>query len=101
MKFQEYLFETFKNYNPDFFIFGHTNNINLDTLNNIKSINKTLIISQWNEDPVMPSLGYSKKNIQNISLYSNLVDHNFITTHPSILKKQNKDIKNLHFFCSS
>ena len=68
MKFQEYLFETFKNYNPDFFIFGHTNNINLDTLNNIKSINKTLIISQWNEDPVMPSLGYSKK-IYKISLY--------------------------------
>ncbi len=98
IKFQEYLFETFKNYNPDFFIFGHTNNIDLDTLNNIKSTNKSLIISQWNEDPVMPSLGYSRKNIQNISLYSNIVDHNFITTHPSILKKQNKNIKNLHFF---
>ena len=98
LKFQEYLFETFKNYNPDFFIFGHTNNINLDTLNKIKSTNKNLIISQWNEDPVMPSLGYSKKNIENISLYSDLVNHNFITTHPSVLKKQNKDIKNLHFF---
>ena len=98
LKFQEYLFETFRNYNPDFFIFGHTNNINLDTLNKIKSTNKNLIISQWNEDPVMPSLGYSKKNIENISLYSDLVNHNFITTHPSVLKKQNKDIKNLHFF---
>ena len=26
-QFQEYLVNTFKNYNPDFFIFGHTNNI--------------------------------------------------------------------------
>ena len=73
LKFQNYLIETFKNYNPDLLIFGHTNNINIDTLDKIKSANKGLIISQWNEDPVMPSLGYSKKNIQNISLYSELV----------------------------
>ena len=97
-KFQSYLLETFKNYNPDFFIFGHTNNINMNTLHDIKSYNKNLIISQWNEDPVMPSLDYSKKNIANISLYSDVVDHNFITTDPSVLKKQKIDIKNLHFF---
>ena len=96
--FQNYLYETFRNYNPDFFIFGHTNNIDLLTLNKIRSSNKNLVISQWNEDPIMPSLDYSKKNIQNISLYSGIVDHNFITTDPSILKKQNKNIKNLHFF---
>ena len=97
-QFQEYLIKTFKNYNPDFFIFGHTNNINLNTLNIIKENNKNLIISQWNEDPVMPSLDYSKKNIQNIQLYSQIVDHNFITTDPSVLKKQKIDISNLHFF---
>ena len=34
----------------------------------------------------MPSLNYSMQNISNINLYSNYVDHNFITTHPSILK---------------
>ena len=97
-KFQDYLYETFRNYNPDLFIFGHTNNISSQTLNKIKHLNKSLIISQWNEDPVMPSLSYSKKNIENISLYSDYVDHNFITTDPSILIKQNKKIKNLHFF---
>ena len=59
--FQEYLLETFRNYNPDFFIFSHTNNIDIDTLNAIKITNKNLTISQWNEDPVMPSLDYSKK----------------------------------------
>ena len=46
----------------------------------------------------MPSLSYSKKNIENISVYSDIVDHNFISTHPSVLLKQNKKIKNLHFF---
>ncbi|WP_435087080.1 glycosyltransferase [Candidatus Pelagibacter bacterium nBUS_33] len=96
-RFQNYLIETFKNYNPDLLFFGHTNNISLDTLQVIKSLNKNLIISQWNEDPVMRSLDYSKQNISNINLYSNFVDHNFITTHPSVVKnKINSD--NLHFY---
>ena len=97
-KFQEYLIETFKNYNPDFLFFGHTKNINSETIEQFRTINKNLIISQWNEDPVMPSLDYSKNNINNISYYANLVDHNFITTEPSVFKKQNNNVKNLHFF---
>jgi hypothetical protein len=97
-KFQKYLLETFKNYNPDLLFFGHTKNIELETIDKFKSTNKNLIISQWNEDPIMPSLDYSKTNIRNISYYGNNVDHNFITTDPSIFKKQNTKIKNLHFF---
>ena len=97
-KFQEYLIETFKNYNPDFLFFGHTKNIKSETIDQFRAINKSLIISQWNEDPVMPSLDYSKTNISNISYYANLVDHNFITTDPQIFKKQNNNVKNLHFF---
>ena len=96
--FQKYLIESFRNYNPDLLFFGHTKNIDLETIDILKSINKNLIISQWNEDPVMPSLKYSKNNIENIKRYSNLVDHTFITTDPSELKKQEKDINNLHFF---
>ena len=46
----------------------------------------------------MKSLKYSKKNIENISYYSDIVDHNFISTDTSILKKEIKNIKNLHFF---
>ena len=95
--FQKYLIETFRNYNPDLLFFGHTKNIDLNTIDEIKSINKDLIISQWNEDPVMPSLDYSSQNISNISLYSNFVDHNFITTDPSILKKH-LNLNNFHFF---
>src|SRR6056300_1050868 len=77
-KFQNYIIETFKNYNPDLLFFGHTKNLKLETLDELKSINKNLIISQWNEDPVMPSLKYSKKNIHNINIYADFVDHNFI-----------------------
>ena len=95
--FQTFLIDTFKNYNPDIVFFGHTKNLELNTLDAFKSINKNLILSQWNEDPVMPSLNYSKHNISNIKLYSDFVDHNFITTDPSILNKTiNKN--NFNFF---
>ena len=97
-KFQEFLIETFKNYNPDFLFFGHTKNIDIETIDQFRSINKNLIISQWNEDPIMPSLSYSRTNIKNISYYAKLVDHNFITTDPSVFIKQNSKVKNLHFF---
>ena len=75
-----------------------TQNIELNTLDEFKSINKNLILSQWNEDPVMKSLNYSKKNIS-INMYSDIVDHNFITTNPSIIKNK-INTKNLHFFFS-
>ncbi len=97
-KFQEYLVNTFKNYNPDLIFFGHTQNIKKDTINELKNLNKGIILSQWNEDPIMKSLSYSKQNLANISHYSDIVDHNFITTDPSILKKQIKTTNNFHFF---
>ena len=97
VNFQNYLIETCKNYNPDLLFFGHTKNIDLATIKELKLLNKNLIISQWNEDPVMSDLSYSRQNITNINLYSDSVDHNFITTDPSVLKKKiNSD--NLHFF---
>ncbi len=96
-KFQDYLVNTSKNYNPDLIFFGHTQNIAVETIKEFKNLNEKLIISQWNEDPVMKSLTYSKKNVENINKYSEIVDHNFVTTHPSVLKKQKINIKNLHF----
>jgi glycosyltransferase involved in cell wall biosynthesis len=97
VNFQNYLIETCKNYNPDLLFFGHTKNIDPDTFKELKLLNKNLIISQWNEDPVMPDLSYSRQNITNINLYSDSVHHNFITTDPSVVKKKiNSD--NLHFF---
>ncbi len=96
--FQKYLIETFKNYNPDMLFFGHSKNIDLETIDTLRSLNRNLIVSQWNEDPIMPSLDYSKNNLENIKKYSSLVDHTFITTHPSEIKKQIKNKDNFHFF---
>ena len=45
----------------------------------------------------MPGLDYSKRNLTNINKYSNLVDFNFITTHPSVLKKYNGNFDNFDF----
>ena len=97
VNFQNYLIETCKNYKPDLIFFGHTNNIDLDTILELRNLNKNLVISQWNEDPVMSSLNYSIKNISNISKYASFVDHNFITTDPSVIKKKIKT-NNFHFF---
>ena len=95
--FQNFLIESFKNYNPDIVFFGHTKNIELNTFDAFKSINRNLILSQWNEDPVMPGLNYSKQNISNIKLYSDFVDHNFITTDPLVLNKS-INTNNFNFF---
>jgi len=95
--FQHFIEESFKNYNPDIMFFGHTKNLNLETIDKLKSINKNLILSQWNEDPVMPGLNYSKQNISNINYYADFVDHNFITTHPSVIKNKVNN-KNFNFF---
>ena len=97
-KFQDYLINTFKNYNPDLIFFGHTKNIERKTIKEFKNLNNNLVISQWNEDPVMKSLNYSKQNIKNILNYSDIVDHTFVTTDPNVLRKQQHIIKNLHFF---
>ena len=96
--FQKYLLEVFKNYNPDLFFFGHTNNIDLSTIDELRSNNRNLIISHWNEDPLMPGLKFSQKNIENIKPYINVVDHNFITSHESVLKNQFKNCKFNFFF---
>ena len=81
----------FKNLKKYYFI----NKLNLEHLKKLdkdvsiiyrnysSNINKNLIISQWNEDPIMPSLKDSKSNVSKISFYGNKVDHNFITTDPS------------------
>jgi glycosyltransferase involved in cell wall biosynthesis len=96
--FQNHLIDVFKNYNPDLFFFGHTKNINISTIKELKSNNKNLIISHWNEDPLMPGLKFSKKNIENIKPYVEIVDHNFITSHLSVLRNQFKNCKFYFFF---
>tara|TARA_B100000963_G_scaffold202745_1_gene176569 strand:+ start:4875 stop:6980 length:2106 start_codon:yes stop_codon:yes gene_type:complete len=97
-KFHTYLIETFKNYNPDLIIFGHSDNINYEILNEFKTLNKDIIISQWNEDPLMTSLDETSDNIKKLKKFIPSVDHSFITTNPSALSVPKNYFKNIHFF---
>jgi len=97
-KFHSYLLKTFKNYNPDLIIFGHTDNLSADIISNFKELNKNLIVSQWNEDPLMKKLHDTNINNEKIKKFFPLVDHSFITTNPDCLNISKKYIKNVHFF---
>ncbi len=97
-KFHNYLIETFKNYNPDLVIFGHSDNINQEILSDFRSINKKIIISQWNEDPLMKNLSDTSENVDKLKRFFPMVDHSFITTNPSVLKLSKKFTQNIHFF---
>ena len=57
-----------------------------------------ILISHWNEDPMMKSVNDSINNLNKISKFNDLVDHSFVTTDPSILLKRDNQIKNLSFF---
>ncbi|MBD1144693.1 glycosyltransferase [Pelagibacterales bacterium SAG-MED37] len=97
-KFHSYLIETFKNYNPDLIIFGHSDNITKNILYDFKRLNKNIIISQWNEDPFMNNLADKLDNKDKLKKFLPLVDHSFITTNPSVLNFSKKNNQNIHFF---
>lgn len=97
-RFKKYLLETFKNYNPNLVIFGHSDNITPEILTNLRSLNKDVVISQWNEDPLMADKYVNKNNKIKLDALLPLVDHSFITTDPNILKIPQKYRNNVHFF---
>jgi len=86
------ILETTKNYNPDFILLGHSNNIYDETFEEIKSNNKNIVISQWFEDHLADTGPDYLSNRRKIFKYRNYMKSNFITTHPSalrFLKKEN------------
>ena len=96
-KFRSYLLETCKNYNPDLLIFGHSNNLNPELLDEFKSINQRTIISQWNEDPLMKNSKISKNNSDNLKSYFPFTDHIFITTSPDSTNLEKSKFENINF----
>ncbi|MBD1162610.1 glycosyltransferase [Pelagibacterales bacterium SAG-MED12] len=97
-RFHNYLIETFKNYNPDLILFGHSNNITEELINDFRSLNKNIIITQWNEDPLMDNLPDTTDNINNLKKFIPFVDHTFITTNPSVVNFSSKNKGDIHFF---
>ena len=65
------ILETTKNYNPDFILLGHSNNIYDETFEKIKSNNKNVVISQWFEDHLAdtgPDYQSNRKKYLNIKI---------------------------------
>ena len=97
-KFNSYLINTTKNYNPDLITFGHTNNLDLNLLGNLKNINRNIVISQWNEDPLMNTSSEAKANIHKVKNFLSKIDHTFITTNPNVTSFGKKYSNNIHYF---
>ena len=96
-KFHGYLIKTAKNYNPDLVIFGHTDNLNENILNDIRNTNNRIIISQWNEDPLMDNFIGQNHNINKVKKFIPFVDHTFLTTDPKQTIFKQKRYKNINF----
>ena len=77
--------ETVMNYSPDLIILGHSDNLNIETFEQIKKINKNLKIIQWFEDNLHTNGPDPLLNQKRLLKYKSFIDHNFITTHPSVL----------------
>ena len=79
------ILDTTMNYKPDLLLLGHAYDIDLNTLDEIKRTNKNIKIAQWFEDHLHEEGPDYKSNRSKLLKYDNLIDHNFITTHPSSL----------------
>jgi glycosyltransferase involved in cell wall biosynthesis len=96
-KFHGYLVKTAKNYNPDFIIFGHTDNVNEEILNDIRNINNRVVISQWNEDPLMDNFNGFNDNINKVKKFLPYVDNTYLTTDPNQTIFKSKNYNNINF----
>ncbi len=81
------LIETIKNYNPDLLILGHADLIKRSTLIKIKKEFSHLKIAQWFLDRMDDNWRFNKKRFLH---KMDLVNANFCTTDPKILKFSNK-----------
>ena len=91
------LFETVKNYSPDLIILGHSDNLKLETLAKIKQFKKDIQIAQWFEDNLHMSGPDPVLNQNRLLKYKSYIDHNFITTDPSVLDFT-KNKNNFYYF---
>lgn len=91
--------EIVKNYKPSLVLLGHNNLINLKTIDQIKSIDKSTKISLWYEDALsQKAQGPSWfSNLNLIEKNNDFIDSYFTTTHPANIINTKIDKKKLFY----
>jgi hypothetical protein len=82
------------NFNPDIILMGHTDNVELATLDYLKNKNNSLKIAQWFLDPVSKNGPDYTMNKKRFTKFLQLTDANFLTTDPNSLEF---DVKNTFY----
>ena len=91
---QESIITSFRNFNPDCIILGHADSVSNETLHDLKSINKNLMVGQWFLDPLGKNGPDHIKNIKRVTDKKEFIDATFLTTDPNSLSYK---IENSHF----
>ena len=91
---QNSILEAFQNFNPDCIVLGHADSVSNETLDNLKTLNKNLKISQWFLDPLGVNGPDYEKNLARINEKKDYLDATFLTTDP---KSLSLNIENSHF----
>ncbi len=76
---------SFKNFNPDLILMGHADNVSVETLEELKILNKNLKISQWFLDPITKHGPDYINNKKRLLKFQEINNTNFITTDPHSL----------------
>ena len=91
---QESIIGSFGNFKPDCIILGHADSVTNETLDNLKSINKNLKVSQWFLDPLGKNGPDHIKNTKRVTDKKEFIDATFLTTDPNSLSYK---IENSYF----
>ena len=82
------------NFKPDLIVMGHADLVSADTLSEIKDDYQSLKIVQWFLDPLNKNGPDYSKNKSRILHKSSIIDANFLTTSPDVLKFLPKNLEN-------
>ncbi len=89
------LFNITQNYRPDLIVLGHNNILTSETIEKIKSNNKTKI-ALWYEDHLIKGGPNYLNNLDLIEKNRDLIDKYFVTTYPSLIDTKIKKNK-MHY----
>ena len=82
---QNYILKAYDNFRPNIIVLGHADNVNIETLNTLKAMNKNLKITQWFLDPLGKFGPDYVKNKKRILDRNNVIDTSFLTSDPKSL----------------